>query len=430
MKKFLLLALCGAALVGQCRFGVASTPQTADEFLEVGDTYYKSEDYKKALEAFSTSIKLRENNELAFMMRGATYQTMENWDSALADYSKAIELNGQDALAYYRRSQIYNAQKKEDQEKADKDKFNELYAVMSKPESAAEFYDRAHYFEERGFWEDAITNYSSAIQKDPALKIGLPVSSVYERRGDINRAQAHAAEALQDYNKAIEIQPQRADLLVKRADLLYDYIGDEASVQQAEKDYTAVIGRAAELANTPDVLVRAYRGRGDVYIAMKEADKAISDFSEAIKLDPQNIGVIFDRGMAYDDKADGDNALKDYSRVIELDPEQAAAYNNRGSIYADKEDWAKALPDFVKATALSADNAMFISNRGIANWYLKNYEKAVADFTEAIKLAPETAVTYERRAAVYRDMGKTQEAAADEKKAEELNAAQAAKENG
>jgi tetratricopeptide (TPR) repeat protein len=384
----------------------------------------------KALDAFNTSIKLRENNELAFMMRGATYQTMENWDSALADYSKAIELNGQDALAYYRRSQIYNEQKKEAQEKADKDKFNELYAVMSKPESAAEFYDRARYFEDRGFWEDAITNYSGAIQKDPALKIGLPASSVYERRGDIYLAQVQVTEALQDYNKAIEIQPQRADLLLKRADLLYDYIGDEASVQQAEKDYTAVIARATELANKPDVLVRAYRGRGDVYIALNEADKAISDFSEALKLDPQNMDVIFDRGLAYDNKGDADNALKDYSRVIELDPEQAAAYNNRGSIYADKEDWAKALPDFVKASALSADNVMFISNRGIANWYLKNYDKAVADFTEAIKLAPEAGITYERRAAVYRDMGKTKEAEADEKKAEELNAAQAAKENG
>ena len=42
---------------------------------------------------------------------------------------------------------------------------------------------------------------------------------------------------------------------------------------------------------------------------------------------------------------------------------------------------------------------------------------------------PEAAVTYERRAAVYRDMGKTQEAEADEKKAAELDAAQA-KENG
>jgi tetratricopeptide (TPR) repeat protein len=62
----------------------------------------------------------------------------------------------------------------------------------------------------------------------------------------------------------------------------------------------------------------------------KDYDKAISDFTEAIKLDPNYAIAYFDRGMVYDETKDYDKAISDYTQAIRLDPFNFDAYNNRG----------------------------------------------------------------------------------------------------
>ena len=58
--------------------------------------------------------------------------------------------------------------------------------------------------------------------------------------------------------------------------------------------------------------------------------------------------------------------------------------------------------------------------RGIDEWKAGNYKGAITDFTETIRLWPRSARAYYGRAAVYEALGKSNEAAQDRKKAEEL----------
>ena len=42
---------------------------------------------------------------------------------------------------------------------------------------------------------------------------------------------------------------------------------------------------------------------------------------------------IINRGIAYDKKGDYDRAIEDYTKAIKLDPTRAHAYANRGVVY-------------------------------------------------------------------------------------------------
>jgi tetratricopeptide (TPR) repeat protein len=92
--------------------------------------------------------------------------------------------------------------------------------------------------------------------------------------------------------------------------------------------------------------------RGNACYEKNDYDKAISDYNEAIRLNPNNAKAYKERGWAYSCNNEYDKAISDYTEAIGLDPNDAWAYNNRGEAYESqgKLDMAKA--DFAKADEL------------------------------------------------------------------------------
>lgn len=54
--------------------------------------------------------------------------------------------------------------------------------------------------------------------------------------------------------------------------------------------------------------------------AANDADRAIADYTAAIRLDPKYANAYFNRGNGYNSKNDTARAIADYTEVIRLDP--------------------------------------------------------------------------------------------------------------
>ena len=56
--------------------------------------------------------------------------------------------------------------------------------------------------------------------------------------------------------------------------------------------------------------------RGNLWLARGDNDRAISDFSVALGLDPNNTDAYVNRGVAWYAKDDNDRAIADYDMAI------------------------------------------------------------------------------------------------------------------
>jgi len=157
----------------------------------------------------------------------------------------------------------------------------------------------------------------------------------------------------------------------------------------------------------------AYSDRGFAYFLEEEYDKAISDYDEAIRLNPKLAKAYFGRGFTYHKIGDYDKAVSDYSQAIRLNLKFADAYYYRGRVYHYKEDYDRAISDYNQAIRLNPNDAEAYYKRGGAYLNKENYDKAISDYTKAIQLNPNNAEAYYERSFMYATKGDYQRVIAD-----------------
>jgi len=188
---------------------------------------------------------------------------------------------------------------------------------------------------------------------------------------------------------------------------------------------TQVLARGA--AKSDENFATAHIHRGDAYVAKKDVDRAISDYTDAIRLDPKNASARFNRGRAYILKGDYDyeSAISDFTEAIRLDPNirlQGEALTFRGAAYALKGDYEHAITDYAEAMRLNPTHPeLDLEFRSTAYALKGDYERAIADCTELIRLYPESAIGFVCRAEMRARTGDFDGALADSETAIRLN---------
>jgi clan AA aspartic protease (TIGR02281 family) len=157
----------------------------------------------------------------------------------------------------------------------------------------------------------------------------------------------------------------------------------------------------------------AYSRRGLASAEKKDYEHAIVDYGEAIKLNPTSIELYKDRGNAYSSKNDYDRAIADFSEAIKLDPNYAIAYNNRGFAYFRKSDFDRAIVDYDEAVKRNPNYALAYNNRGNAYFRKSDYDRAISDYSEAIRRNSNYPVAYDNRGFAYAQKNDYDHALAD-----------------
>lgn len=188
---------------------------------------------------------------------------------------------------------------------------------------------------------------------------------------------------------------------------------DLEQYEEAVKSYTEAIQLQANNS-------MFYNSRGCAYDNLGEYNKAISDYNVAIAIGPLNAVFYYNRGHSYDKLEEYDKAIFDYTRAIELSPNNATAYNNRGSIYIVLGRTDEAISDFNKAIELNSKFANPYKHLGNIYKEQSDYTRSIEFLSKAIELNLEYKDAYLLRAEVYRLLGETEKAAADEEMAKKL----------
>lgn len=235
--------------------------------------------------------------------------------------------------------------------------------------------------------EVAIAKYTEGIQSNPKDAWShWKRANAYRKKKDFPSAirdlgeVIKLAEAQTDAGAfVIEMLNTRAIWRIEDAD---DFAGGYADANEVIRRAQAAGGDVAKRWEGSGYANRgvANRGRGEFNQSLKDHDKAIA------LADGKDAGPYLVRGQTYACMKDYDSAIRDFTEAIHIDSQLAAAYYERAECYGRKQD----------------------------------FEAGLRDINRAIELDGKRSSSYTRRAALLEALGRTSEAAADRRKAKDL----------
>jgi tetratricopeptide (TPR) repeat protein len=157
----------------------------------------------------------------------------------------------------------------------------------------------------------------------------------------------------------------------------------------------------------------AYRYRGSARNDAGAGAQAIADFSQAIRLRPNDAAGFAGRASARVATRDFDGAIADYNEALRLTPEVASLHVGRGHAYFVRGDATAAIADFTEAIRLNPKSPSTFNRRGLAHRRSGNLAQAIEDYSAAIAINPIYALAYNNRGYVYEAQDRKQDAIAD-----------------
>lgn len=139
-------------------------------------------------------------------------------------------------------------------------------------------------------------------------------------------------------------------------------------------------------------------------------EEAISEFNEALRLDPGYVEVLNNIAVSYHRIGLVDDAIEKLREAIRFMPGYLEAHCNLGSIYASSGRFEEALAEFNVALSINPESALVHNNLG--NLYIEQekFPEAILSFQEAVKLDPEYIPARSNLGTLYSRQGRHEDA--------------------
>jgi tetratricopeptide (TPR) repeat protein len=267
------------------------------------------------------------------------------------------------------------------------------------------------YFQ-RAKW-NLSTKKISGAEKDilKAINLDSTRADYHLLMADICFAGFHIMEAENAFKKSIALDPKNIDAYLKLAELDLYMKKYEESISNANealridkhrskayfikgfvyketKDTLRAISSFQTCVEQDPDYYEAIIQLANLY-ATHNDPIALQYYNNALKLQPHSVEALYDRGLFYQNTGAFEKAVNDYNELLKVDPNYAYAYFNLGYIaMIFEKDYAKAIPLFTRALTFEAHYVEAYYNRGICYEKTGDIQKAKADYTEALNIYP------------------------------------------
>jgi len=177
-----------------------------------------------------------------------------------------------------------------------------------------------------------------------------------------------------------------------------------------------VINKAIEL--NPNC-TKYYIIRAGYYYKVNLISASFADYSKIIEIDPANAFFYFMRaGRLYKENY-YDEAFSDYSKANELDPKNLLFVNVYADRYIKRRQYPQAIEVYTQAIK-KEENSEFYYNRAYLYLLISKTEEAKKDFSRVIEMFPDESFPYYNRSLIFKCIGDNESALSDLSKAIEI----------
>jgi Tfp pilus assembly protein PilF len=310
--------LLSVVLLGSCHNGNSTAEQEDSE---------AASNVPPQIKNLTEQISKDSSNATLYFARGAMYVQSNDATSATKDFVKAIRLDSMQANYYLAAAEVYFNSGLAPQSVLilERGERNLPTDLRLKTELAKSYY--------------AVQKYAEAKQRlDAVIVADSQNPTAYFWRAMFYKDQEKSVEAIQDLQKAVEIDPQY---------------------------YQAMM-----------MLAQMYARKGDT--------KAIEYFDKAAKLDSTSSEAMYAKSMFLQENGKLDQAIANYQKLIEQDPQNKDAFYNLGYIYYNQNELKKAYQHFDLATKMDPVFAKAYYMRGLCAEKMGKANEAKSDYNKAI----------------------------------------------
>src|SRR5690554_749286 len=129
-----------------------------------------------------------------------------------------------------------------------------------------------------------------------------------------------------------------------------------------------------------------YNSRGIVFLHLKKIDDALEDFKTAININPNSSTYYSNRAFTYGELGRFENASTDIKSALSIDFENDNLWCVSSKIALQNKDFTKAVKDSSVAISINPKNFTGYSNRAYASFKLGDHDKSITDIQVAISL--------------------------------------------
>ena len=163
---------------------------------------------------------------------------------------------------------------------------------------------------------------------------------------------------------------------------------DERSASSNSGNYEKLIKTYTELIDNDYSDYKAYNGRGVTWFYMNKFGRALSDYTSALKINPQYSEAYCNRGIIWLNKKNYDEAINDFTMAISMRADYFEAFCYRGDAWYKKGKLNLALADYDTAIKVFPEYTNAYNNRGFVLSKNGFYGLAIYDFKKALKIEP------------------------------------------
>ncbi|MGD1085372.1 MAG: tetratricopeptide repeat protein, partial [Verrucomicrobiota bacterium] len=264
---------------------------------------------------------------------------------------------------------------------------------------------------QKGNLNEAIKEFRKAVEINPDYADG------FYNLGDALALKGDMEEAIAQFRKALEINPAYEDAHIN----LGNALANDGKLEEAIAQYQKAVEINPADENLRDILGAALLRNGDVEGAIAQyqkaletnpadenvhnnlgnalftkgqLDEAIAQYQKALETNPNYAEARYNLGTALASKGNLDDALAQYRKVLEIRPDYAKADYNVGKLLLLKGDFDEAMACLEKTISGSQDPLAKWYNFGNEFLQEPDWDCAIACYRQALKINPGLADAY------------------------------------
>jgi tetratricopeptide (TPR) repeat protein len=267
----------------------------------------------------------------------------------------------------------------------------------SKRAEAYFHFTKARMLDEQGQWTEAIQEYQKALEMDPNNSL------IHSEMADTYYRNRRGREAIEAAEKAVQADRNNIEAHKILSTIYTAMLGNGNNQQPPPADtLNKAVREFEEIIRIDPAETQAYMMLGQLYQIRNEPDKAADVYKKYLGMEPGSEQGLVALAKLQIDAGNDQEAVALLQKFVAERPDSNTAHETLGQAYTNLQQFKEAAEAYRKALELDADNLELKKSRAQALFFSDQLNESAVLYQELLRAEPDDGIALLRLGQIYR----------------------------